>query len=95
MRALGIGAVDAPGTVVAAGDPAAGLSGAMLVTGADADAWETPLAATATPPSTTAPEYEPEPAVEQAPIPRAPIASSKTERRMTKLNLVTIDSGFG
>jgi hypothetical protein len=71
----------------AAGDPAAGLSGAMLVAGVDADAWATLLAPRAIPPSTTALEYEPEPAAEQAPNPRAPMASSTTERRMSKLNL--------
>jgi hypothetical protein len=86
--ALGFGA----GAPEAAG---AALSGATLTTG-DADAWAAPPTAADIPPSsTTAPENEPEPAaVEQAPKVRAPMASSTTERRITKLNLSTIDSGL-
>src|SRR4051794_17158986 len=63
----------------------------MLRAGDD-DSWAAPWTAAAIPPSTTAPEYGCEPAAEQAPNPRAPMASSANERRMTKLNLTRIDS---
>jgi hypothetical protein len=55
INALGSG-VAAPGAPLAAGEPAAWLSGATLVAGVEADAWAAPRAATAIPPSTTAPE---------------------------------------